>query len=196
MTVSMISIYYMLLQFRNMTSLPYLFIPCVSTANPQLSLDYPQDSYRPIFNCKGTTLTLITRDVPAPAMSTKFLELSFVTSLESYLQAKEFVMLTYADSDVGQNITADIPSDLMIQIKRTEMQSTDRQFLIEFQPGYSIVWTHSNDETRIIIRYLPQHGILYEIYDRWLWKFEFLLRTHKVINARNMSLLKTTSDEW
>jgi hypothetical protein len=75
MTVILISIcaYYMLFQFHNMTSLPYLYIPCVSTANPQLSLDYHQDNYKPIFNCKGTTLTLITRNLPTP---TKFMELS------------------------------------------------------------------------------------------------------------------------
>jgi hypothetical protein len=164
---------------------------------PEFSLDYEQDTYRQIFHCKTTTLTVIKREVQAPDISVTFLELSFFTTLESFIQAQEFIFLSYEDHCLGQACTADIPADFYEPIFRVEPEPEDRQALIDWDDGFSIIWTKRGTEngSRITMRYLSQYSIAQRIHRKWLWKFENLQPSHLHACARTLRARRHLSVE-
>jgi hypothetical protein len=179
------------------TIIPHFYIPCMKNNIPEFSLDHEQDTYRQIFHCKTTTLTVIKREVQAPAISATFLELSFFTTLENFMQAQEFIFLSYEDHCLGQARTANIPADFYEPIFRMEPELEDRQALIDCDDGFSVIWTKrsAESESRITMRYLPQYDIVQRIHRKWLWKFENLQHSHLHACARTLHALRHLATE-
>jgi hypothetical protein len=151
------------------TIIPRFYLPNVKNNTPEFGLDHPQDTYRQIFHCKTTTLTIITREVQAPDISVTFLELSFLNTPEEYYEP----------------------------IFREEPQLGDRQTLLDCDDEFSVIWTQRNSESeaRITIRYLPQYSTAHSIHHKWLWGHENLLHAHLNACTHTLHTLRHPSIE-